>query len=141
MQFPSHGLIAKASRDDIRIMEKGIAEWNHLRQVCERTIAHHGEVYLETDMRAMYNPTRMLVISDATRKLIEKVNNMCPKCSTPGFGIRELMRGLPCQDCGFPTHSVLEHIYGCNSCNFQSSVAFPDGKKFESPMYCNLCNP
>jgi hypothetical protein len=33
-----------------------------------------NNLYVETDMRAMYNPSRMTVIQNATKKLVEKIN-------------------------------------------------------------------
>jgi hypothetical protein len=45
--------------------------------------------YVETDMRAMYNPSRMTVIQNATKKLVEKINSCCPNCNIPGFGITD----------------------------------------------------
>jgi hypothetical protein len=40
-------------------------------------------------MRAMYNPSRMTVIQNATKKLVEKINSCCPHCNIPGFGITD----------------------------------------------------
>jgi hypothetical protein len=31
-----------------------------------------NNLYVETDMRAMYNPSRMTVIQNATKKLVER---------------------------------------------------------------------
>jgi hypothetical protein len=47
--------------------------------------------FVETDMRAMYNPSRMTVIQNATKK--EKINSCCPHCNIPGFGITDAKRG------------------------------------------------
>lgn len=89
----------------------------------------------------MYNPTRMEVIRKLTLKLVDKINSICPNCSTPGFGITEVKEGLPCSYCKFPTRSIKSHIYSCEKCDFTEEKQFPNGKKFEDPMYCDICNP
>lgn len=37
----------------------------------------YGEAFIETDMRAMHNPTRLKVIKLATEALIKKINSCC----------------------------------------------------------------
>ncbi|RTY96888.1 hypothetical protein EKL98_16285, partial [Flavobacterium bomense] len=97
--------------------------------------------YIETDMRAMYNPTRMKVIEKAAFKLVDKIKSLCPKCRTPGFGIIDRREGLPCQQCHFPTRSTLSHIYSCQKCSYKKEEKYPNGKQTEDPMYCDICNP
>jgi hypothetical protein len=62
-----------------------------------------GRVHIETDMRAMYNPTRMKNIENATLDLVKKFKQFCPECGWPGFEIAETKIGLPCGLCYFPT--------------------------------------
>ena len=97
--------------------------------------------YAETDMRAMYNPTRMKVIAKATEKLVIKTKTLCPKCNTPGFGVVEAVMGLPCEMCGLPTRSTLKHVYRCQKCNYQMEKEFPFDKRVENPQFCDYCNP
>jgi hypothetical protein len=40
-------------------------------------------------MRAMYNPSRMTVIQNATKKLVEKINSCCPQ-QYPGLELQTL---------------------------------------------------
>ena len=87
--FPSHGLILRRSLDDSRDMTKGITDMHELRETYEQLISKYTSVYVETDMRAMYNPSRMKVIEAATYTLIEKINSLCPECHMPGFGITD----------------------------------------------------
>ena len=140
-QFPGHGLIARKSKDDYTKIEKGITDWERLSGIYHQFIQSHGSFYLETDMRAMYNPTRMNVIATAARKLTDKIKNCCPVCHTPGLGITEVKQGLPCAICSFPTRSTLSYIYTCQRCNYQTEEKFPKGKLTEDPMYCDVCNP
>lgn len=139
--FPSHGLILKKSKDDFENMVKGITHAEQLNHVFYNLINNFGTAYAESDMRAMYNPTRMKVIEGATVKLANKIGALCPNCDTPGFGITDSNPGLPCELCNFPTRSTLSYSYTCQKCDFKKEEKYPNGKKLENPMYCNICNP
>lgn len=89
----------------------------------------------------MYNPTRMKLIEQATKRLTENARSLCPNCSTPGFGFVEAVKGLTCEICGLPTWSTLKHINRCQNCNNQIEKEFPYKKKVENHQYCNFCNP
>lgn len=139
--FPSHGIILKRAKDNLsgiikesRTIEELIENYQILRNV-------DYTAYAETDMRAMYNPTRMEVIAKATEKLVSKINSLCPNCSIPGFGVVDSQKGLPCEMCGLPTRSTLKHIYRCCKCQFQMENEFPFNKRIEDPQYCDFCNP
>ena len=139
--FPSHGLILKSNANDHQDLVKGIQDWQQLYQAFAQRIAHSSSVYVETDMRAFCNPTRMRVIENATIKLVEKIKSVCPNCSTPGFGITDHREGLPCSWCGAPTRSTLSYVYSCAKCSFTREEKYPNGKREEEPMYCDRCNP
>jgi hypothetical protein len=139
--FPSHGLILRQSKDDFKNIYKGITTWVKLIDAYNYLINHSDTIYVETDMRAMYNPTRRNVIQIATNKLIEKIKNNCPICKTPGFGITGVKEGLPCSACKAPTRSVLSHLYSCQKCNYEEFKVYPYDKTEEDPMYCDRCNP
>lgn len=140
-KFPSHGLIIKDKNIGFTDLVKGITDADDLKNTFHRFIAKYGEAYLETDMRAMYNPTRMKVIEKATHQLAEKIKCCCPSCKTPGFGITAVKPGLPCEICGNPTRSTLSYIYICEKCNFSKEEQHPNGKTKEDPTYCDVCNP
>ena len=139
--FPNHGLIAKSDKEVFTDIIKGIDSWKQLEEVFDYFTDKNGILYLETDMRAMYNPTRMKVIEKATLKLVKKINSLCPSCNTPGFDITELKPGLPCEICNFPTRSSLSYIYQCQKCSFAKQENYPNGKTTENAMYCDFCNP
>jgi hypothetical protein len=139
--FPLHGLIIRKSKDDNSEIVKGINNYELLSNTFDHFIAHHGTAYVETDMRAMHNPTRMKVIAKATHQLIEKINSCCPQCNTPGFGITDFKQGLPCQLCHFPTRSPISHIHCCKKCHYTYEEKFPNGKYSEDPAFCDFCNP
>ena len=139
--FPSHGLILRKAKDDNNEIIKGITEINHLKAAFHKLFDKHESVYAETDMRALYNPSRMKVIEAATQKLIIKINTLCPQCNKPGFGITDAKRGLACALCGSPTNSTLSYLYVCQHCKYTKEEMYPHKKATENPMYCNYCNP
>lgn len=139
--FPSHGLILSKSKDDFGAIEKGITNLEQLTTTFSKLISNYGTAYIQTDMRAMLNPTRMKVIECAAQKLADKINTLCPDCKMPGFGITDSQHGLPCEICNFPTRSTLNYIYSCSKCSFTYTKQYPNGKHTEDPMYCDICNP
>lgn len=140
-KFPGHGLILRKSSASNSEIVKGITELSVLKNVFYDFIFRFGEVYIETDMRAMYNPTRMEVIESAAKKLADKIVSLCPHCFTPGFGVTHVKAGLPCSACGFPTRSTLSHEFQCVKCSYTEFENYPYGKKNEEPTFCDNCNP
>ena len=139
--FPSHALILRNQKMSNKKIIKGITSWDRLVESFKQIKNEFGSVYAETDMRAMYNPTRMKIIKRATENLIDLINSQCPNCDMPGFSIKEIRRGLPCNFCNSPTNSVISHIFSCSRCAFTEEKIYPDNRKFEDRMYCDLCNP
>lgn len=140
-QFPSHAIIIKKTADDSTECVKGIRDKQVLLQTIQSFIHRFGQCSIETDMRAMHNPTRMEVISNLTLDLIQLIQRACPSCQAPGFRISDVERGLPCGYCGQATRSVKSEIYGCQCCQFTEYRAPSHGLKMEDPMYCDFCNP
>jgi hypothetical protein len=139
--FPSHAIILRKSKDDLTGMVKGINNLELLKATYHQLINAYGTAYVETDMRALYNPSRMAVIEKATHKLLEKINSRCPACQTPGFGVSGATPGLPCRDCGASTQSTLSHRYSCLKCSYTEEQMYPYQKMEEDPTYCDHCNP
>ena len=139
--FPEHAIILKNDEKEVTSIVKGIQSWELLEDSYNKLSTNNSQVVAETDMRAMFNPTRMKVIEKAAIKLIEKINTLCPQCSTPGFGIVNTKPGLPCEWCNSPTKSTLSQIYQCQKCQFELEKMYPKDKRIEDPMYCDYCNP
>ncbi|MBD1824534.1 hypothetical protein H6F51_18870 [Cyanobacteria bacterium FACHB-DQ100] len=143
--FPDHKLVVMVRKDSIDRAEivKSIAEFDQLREAVSIALARSqtGSIHIETDMRAMHNPTRMKAIGQATRDLVEKLKQCCPNCSMPGFTASTVKRGLPCDWCGSPTDLVLAKTYQCQKCGFEQDKLYPDEKRTAEPMYCSYCNP
>jgi hypothetical protein len=141
IKFPSHGLILRKSKTDNSDIIKDITNLQDLKKAFHLLIEKFSPVYAETDMRAMYNPSRMNVIENATRKLVDKINSCCPQCNIPGFGVIDVKKGLECSLCGSPTNSTLSYSYVCQHCQFIKEEMYPHKKTTEDPMYCDYCNP
>ncbi|MDX2242869.1 MAG: DUF6671 family protein [Leptolyngbyaceae cyanobacterium bins.302] len=141
--FPSHGLVVMPSADSKKThtIIKGITTEAQLIETISQMLETFGSAHLETDMRAMHNPTRMNVIQQATQDLIRKAKQQCPNCRLPGFAVVEQRSGLPCDLCGHPTNQILASIYACKKCGFEQPILFPNQTQFADPMFCEFCNP
>lgn len=138
--FPEHGLIIRKDTSVPEII-KGITTEKDLIEAVESALKSHNSIQIETDMRAMYNPTRMKNIEKATSDLIKKCQQLCPKCSYPGFDVTEYKKGLPCAICHLPTSLTLAEIYQCKHCDFRQEVLFPNNVELADPAKCMYCNP
>jgi hypothetical protein len=79
-------------------------------------------------------------IRKATVDLANKMNSLCPQCQTPGFWIKDIKRGLPCNACGLPTDQEIAKIRGCLKCDHEETEGMKVFK-FADPSKCNHCNP
>ncbi len=141
VNFPSHALILKANDGKQLKVVKGIGSEIKLLSEFEELRSISETVRVETDMRAIFNPSRMKVIAKTTDLLIEKLKSCCPNCTQPGFWVKEKKSGLPCALCGNPTRSIKSEIWACENCDFKEERKDPRGKTEEDPTYCDFCNP
>lgn len=142
--FPSHGIIVRPNQGDSdSILFKGITTEGLLDKAVMRCInaSKDGKALIETDMRAMYNPTRMRVVEKAGINLLRKLQSVCPVCSWPGFEVTEWLKGLPCENCFGPTKHVLKDIYTCKKCSYRNEMEYPGGKMYCEAQFCDFCNP
>jgi len=126
------------SADDPTDCVKGVHDEKALRETIHRFMQRYGQCSLETDMRAMHNPTRMIVIDALTLELVQQIQSACPVCNTPGFRLTDIQRGLLCSNCGLPTRSVKSEVYRCQYCQHTEQRAPSHGLKMEDPMYCDF---
>ena len=144
VRFPSHALIARPDTScKPSLIKKGISSIAELQEAIEglSTLSANGVVRLETDMRAHVNPTRMRVIRRTAIKLARRLRAHCPECTTPGWGIVDIKKGLPCRLCRWPTEFADREIYACPKCDYRRELPRQDGLKEADPRYCPLCNP
>lgn len=141
INFPKHGIVIRRSDKDYRDMIKGIVSKDELVQTSTGLLSKYKSIWLETDLRAHVNQSRMKNIELATIDLIENIKRLCPNCQSPGFHKVSPKPGLPCELCGRPTDIPLYDVYECNKCNFTKDVIFPNQKETAYAGYCDYCNP
>jgi hypothetical protein len=139
--FPEHGIIMRQEKDNFLVVHKGLRDWEKLKKSFSYFLNKSGSAYVETDMRAMHNPTRMKVIRDVAEQMVKTLSVVCPNCKTPGFEVKEIIEGLPCGVCYTPTRSALAFVRSCQKCQHTAEQQFPNRKQQEDAMYCDRCNP
>jgi hypothetical protein len=140
--FPEHRLVLRPQDQNDPHIVKGVADWQELRQAFEdcRAQAANGKVFVETDLRAFANPTRMQHIGEAAEDLLRRLKSTCPACGLPGFGVVERQRGLPCSACGTPTSIYRSEVWECPGCRHRATIIRQD-LRLADPAYCPQCNP
>jgi hypothetical protein len=142
MGFPRYGVFVISSSDpsrpvkDLSNMDEVVAAVNR-----EANRSDEGLAIVIADMRANRNPTRMRVLRALSWKLAKRLERLCPKCHTPGFGPIGARRGLPCECCGEPTHWIDFEIDGCSVCGHAEARPRRDGRKTAPKLSCSSCNP
>lgn len=141
-QFTTHQLVVRPDDEYHPECRKGIKDLGSLRDAFDWAIglSKEGKVFVENDLRAHTNPTRMANILKATQDLSRKMNSSCPKCSSPGFWITDRKKGLPCAYCAAPTNLPIANIWSCTQCDFKEEEVLMDQMKAD-PSKCNYCNP
>jgi hypothetical protein len=141
-RFPEHHLVVRPEGENDPRLREGIAAWAELEAAFASAQAESpsGQVFLETDLRAHANPTRMDNIRLAVDDLVAKLRSLCPACSTPGFWLVERIAGLPCGDCGAPTRETRAEVHGCLKCAHRETRERTD-RHYADPGRCDYCNP
>lgn len=139
--FPEHYLVVRPNHQDWPQFRKGIADWENLKGAVQWAleVAENGKAFLETDMRAFANPTRMSVIGKAAKALAERLISRCPRCASPGFSPAEAVTGLICEDCGMPTQEAKADWYACVRCDCRELK--PRARACAPAGLCAYCNP
>lgn len=138
VKFPSHGLILKIDNSQIF---KGITSHFELEKLISSSLNKTEAMRLETDMRAMMNPTRMNVIKALTEKLSNRVLQVCDVCGSPGFGEVKYSGNLECEMCHQKTKTPKYKDFCCIKCDYKIINLIDSSKEFSDPTYCEFCNP
>jgi hypothetical protein len=142
--FPGHGLIVIGCVDGqpapACALIKDITDAAGLQVALRKTLAVCGSAFIETDMRAHRNPTRMLAIERATRDLVRRFMSKCPACNVRGFDVTERIAGLPCEWCGGPTSAIRQHVAQCYACGHREERPATTSETAD-PGQCDFCNP
>lgn len=146
--FPSHAVVISPQREG-RALTAGAPLFKGVREIGALTRAirlcaqfsEHGQAFVETDMRAHMNPTRMRSLRPLAERLAQRLAQLCQHCHAPGYGRVDVVRGLPCSTCGEPTDLVHLDLYGCLGCGVREQRPRADGQKATDPVNCPVCNP
>lgn len=145
VSFPEHGVLLRPhyGRRKNRHLYKGITSRAQLAQAFKDAQAASSDrrVWIETDMRAHMNPTRMQVISRVAERLARRLSCQCPACGAPGWGVIKRIPGLPCELCSFPTQLTQKIIDGCPRCTHRREATPEHGLIRADAMICERCNP
>lgn len=141
-QFTTHQLVIRPDDEYHPECRKGIKDIQSLKEAFEwaASLSNKGNVFVENDLRAHTNPTRMANILKATQDLSRKMNSLCPECESPGFWVTERKRGLPCSGCGAPTNLPVANIWSCVKCENKKEEMISNQMKAD-PSKCDYCNP
>lgn len=140
--FPRHWLVVRPLGEDDPRAIKGLSSWPALRAAFEAAQAQAGGgmVWLESDLRAMANPSRQALIVQAGQDLVRRWQSVCPACAAPGFWPVAAIRGLPCAACGTPTRERQGERWACVRCAHTLERALATGQRAD-PSRCDRCNP
>ena len=141
-EFPEHFMVVRPERDDDSRIRKGISSWAQLEDAFTSALEQSPSrlVFLEVDVRAYANPTRLEIIRLAADDLVKKLRSLCPECEAPGFWIVEHIAGLPCEECGTPTQESRADVLGCVKCQHRITRERTD-RLTADPGRCPYCNP
>lgn len=133
--FVSHGVIV--GKPGAAAFSKDCQEWLGFERQCHLAL-RAGPVWLETDMRAHRNPTRMAMIGLCAEELSRKLQCRCPVCNQQGFGLETALPGATCETCGAPTPAMRAKRIQCGACNHVEEVLL---QATVSAARCAFCNP
>ena len=140
--FPEHHMVVRPEREDDLRIRKGISSWAQLEAAFTSALEQSPSrlVFLEVDVRANANPTRLENIRLAADDLVKKLRSLCLECGAPGFWIVEHISGLPCEECGTPTQEPRADVLGCVKCQHRVTRERTD-RNTADPGRCAYCNP
>jgi hypothetical protein len=141
--FPAHSWVVRP-RERWSLGEpifKGVADVADLEARAAELLKSYGEVWVETDLRAHHNPTRMRAIAAAAREFASELATPCPRCAAAHFRVARSLAGLPCSACGEPTELTRLRVRACEVCGEQRELPRADGRLQADPGSCGACNP
>ncbi len=141
--FPEHGVILRNNEKGRFGIHKNIQTEEMLIETMHTMLSgiFTKRVFIETDMRANRNPTRMKAIQKATEDLIKNSTSLCPQCRTPGFVSVDCEKGLECSRCHLSTDLPINDVYQCSVCNYSKKRLVTKYGEKADPQYCGYCNP
>ena len=133
--FPGHGIVV--GKPGSSFFSKDCNDWTDLQPRVQAAL-QQGPLWLETDMRAHRNPTRMAMIAQCAEKLAQLLQSHCPSCQQPGFGEDTPIAGAVCETCGSITTALRAKRVTCTACGFSHEVEL---RQTVDASRCGHCNP
>jgi hypothetical protein len=130
-----HGIIV--GKPEEAAFCKAIDNWHALQQYVRQALLG-GSVWLETDIRAHRNPTRMAMIVQCAQELAQLLQCTCPAGKRGGFGQQTPVTGAVCESCGLATGAVRAKCIQCSACGYAEVVEL---QATVSAARCESCNP
>lgn len=140
--FPRHGLIVSATKEDGRFIVKGLTDRASLDLAIDQafSLTKEGHIVIESDLRAHLSPSRQVNIARAAERLAAQIQRCCPLCASPGWGVVDYERGVECGECGHIDRRIaVREINGCVRCDHRASGALLR-ERIEAAE-CERCNP
>ncbi len=133
--FPEHGVVV--GKPGTASFTKDATDWPELELQVGTALAL-GPLWLETDMRAHRNPTRLRMIAECAQELSRLLQCPCPACKQPGFGEDSPIQGAVCKGCGAVTSAVRAKKTRCNACGYSEETVI---QATVPASRCERCNP
>lgn len=140
--FPSHHLMLRSQNaSDPRVI-KGIQDTDTLKSAFIHALmeSSNGKVFVENDLRAYCNPTRRLMIEQATEDLSRKLLSLCPACQMPGFWKIKSEPDLTFSAGNSPAREFAYEIWQCQHCQCTNRQATSQTPETDSRV-CDNSNP
>ena len=142
-RFPSHGILlcpfpkhaGQKLFQEITSFEKLIQHFNEAKKR-----SGMGKVWVETELRAHLNPTRMKHIEKLGHQLIDRLISLCPQCKAPGCGQAQLTPELTCKTCGSNAGKMGAEIIRCSQCEYFEKKSHVSPNHTDAWL-CPNCNP
>ncbi len=141
--FPKHWIIVRLKENSKFFIYKNIHTEFDLKKAVNKILSlpFTKRVYIETDMRAHKNPTRMKNIELSIKNLLKNIKSECPKCWSPWFVVTNTKWWIPCWMCWLPTNVPMYEILSCSKCNFNKESKIEKYGDYIDPWQCPNCNP
>lgn len=141
LDLPNHAVNIFVETKTGRQVHKGIMDVEVARKIIEEQL-HGGsaKVRVENDFRAMNSPSRQANIAICAKRLAQRLERTCPRCSRFGWGRVGYEYGLPCDSCGLISENIANsQRLGCISCDYVELNHL--GRLSIEPSRCEFCNP
>lgn len=137
--FPAQGVLLRESRGPITVTHKDVTALSALAELVERGLDDGAALTVLPDHRAHRSPSRADRIRTLCDWMARRLATRCPGCATPGYGVVDVERDLPCSLCDAPTSTTAAEILGCPVCDHRERRT--NSARRADPVECDRCNP